>query len=96
MRSGWRSSSQLGILGRVAPFHLTFSYWRLFFSYLLKAKSDNKNVRGVMAAPSAHLFNHILFDDDSLNLVMFKENLEGDTIIRDTDKEYCNAFGYRR
>ena len=92
MRSGWRSSGQLGILGSVAQFHLTF----LFFSCLLKAKSGNKNVRGVMSVPLAHLFNHILFVDDSLNLVMFKANLEGATIIRDTDKEYCNAFGYRR
>lgn len=60
----------------------------------MKGKSDKKNVRGVMGAPTAHLVNHLLFADDSL--VMFKANLEGATIIRDTVKEYCSASGYRR
>ena len=60
-------------------------------SCVLKASSMNDNVRGVMVSTTAPAVNHLLFVANCL--LMFKANLEGQTIIRDVIQVYCNASG---
>ena len=62
-------------------------------SCLLRHAGSNENAKGLVVAPSALPVNHLLFADDCL--LLFKANVEGATVIRDTIRQYCDASGQR-
>lgn len=75
----------------ISPYLFLFAAEGL--SCLLKDNNINENVKGVVVSPTAPPVNHLLFADDCL--LMFKANMEGATVIRDTIQRYCEASGQR-